>query len=232
MKRRWKIIIATIALFSTTLVAFVVWQHQVYQKVTDPKCQIDFGDYLQVRRLVFLNPIGEYVTDRFVLSIRPGWPTGLNVKTGRKGDDRTGEGGIYVLQKEKGNWLISGTGFWAAPGGSRPRREPKVSPQEWPKTLEEATSQLIEKMTDTDKETVRETPREDLIVFHMGWGMAIRNGFGLWQGNDALLESCGVQHPDDASGVIIESVWRRLNDQRNSEPVGGANSGSAAASPE
>lgn len=46
--------------------------------------------------------------------------------------------------------------------------------------------------------------------------MGIRNAFGLWGGNVALMQS-GAQargypfiHPDDASVVIIEAVWERL----------------------
>lgn len=64
---------------------------------------------------------------------------------------------------------------------------------------------------------VRSMPKDDLIEFHFGWGMGIRNAFGLWGGNEALLQSCAEArgypfiHPDDASMVIIEAVWERLN---------------------
>jgi hypothetical protein len=59
---------------------------------------------------------------------------------------------------------------------------------------------------------VRGTPRGDLIRFHHGWGTGIRNAFGLWGGNRALLDSCGGGHPDDASMVIIEAVWKHLHE--------------------
>ena len=91
------------------------------------------------------------------------------------------------------------------------------SEDEWPRTVEEATARLLAVMSDKDKELVRKTAEEDLIGFHHGWGMGIRNDFGLWQGNDALLKSCGEQHPDDASMVIIRSVWKELRKNQGSE---------------
>jgi len=53
-------------------------------------------------------------------------------------------------------------------------------------------------------------PEEQLIRFHHGWGTGIRNEFGLWKGNKELLADCHAEHPDDASMVIIQAVWERL----------------------
>ena len=105
------------------------------------------------------------------------------------------------------------------PQADPPREsEAETQPQkDWPKTLDEASDRLIAGMSDEDQQTVRETKKDNLIQFHLGWGMGIRNSFGLWQGNQALLESCGGGHPDDASMVIIESVWKKLNEQTGSE---------------
>lgn len=80
----------------------------------------------------------------------------------------------------------------------------------WPKTVEEAAQRILETMSEEDRKRVRETHRQDLIRFHHGWGSGIRNAFGLWQGNTALLESSGCVHPDDCSMVIIERVWEKL----------------------
>ena len=52
--------------------------------------------------------------------------------------------------------------------------------------------------------------KEDLIKLHFSLGMAIRNAFDLHVPWSKLLASCGVVHPDDASGVIIRALWRRL----------------------
>jgi hypothetical protein len=69
----------------------------------------------------------------------------------------------------------------------------------------------------TSKKTVKETPREDLIKYHHGWGTGIRNNFGLWRGNNSLMQSCLAlrenqqTHPDSVSMIIIEETWAQLN---------------------
>jgi len=87
-----------------------------------------------------------------------------------------------------------------------------LPPEKWPTTLADAVAYITKGLSEDDKRLLRETKKEDLIKFHMGWGMGIRNGFGLWRGNDKLIESaCGKGcHPDDASMVIIEAVWAAL----------------------
>ena len=55
--------------------------------------------------------------------------------------------------------------------------------------------------------------KEDLIHYYFGLGMYIRNAFGLWRGNKALLDDCskGEQvHPDTVSMIIIEALWEDL----------------------
>jgi hypothetical protein len=49
---------------------------------------------------------------------------------------------------------------------------------------------------------------EDLIDLHFSLGMAIWNVFGLHEPGRKLLASCGVEHPDDASGV---STWTKYS---------------------
>jgi uncharacterized protein DUF6794 len=51
---------------------------------------------------------------------------------------------------------------------------------DWPTTVDEAVDRLVHELSDKDKETVRTTPKDELIKFHFGWGMGIRNAFGLW----------------------------------------------------
>ena len=80
----------------------------------------------------------------------------------------------------------------------------------WPKTVNEAVTNILASMADADKVQLRDTKKQDLIQFHHDWGMGIRNEFGLWKGNTNLMSDCRAQHPDDASMVIIEAVWERL----------------------
>jgi hypothetical protein len=53
-------------------------------------------------------------------------------------------------------------------------------------------------------------PEDGLISLRFGLGQHIRNAFGLWEGNDTLLRACGTIEPDDASMVILEALWERL----------------------
>ena len=80
----------------------------------------------------------------------------------------------------------------------------------WPKTVDEAVTNILAEMKDADRARIRDTKKEDLILFHHGWGTGIRNEFGLWRGNTNLMAACHADHPDDASMVIIEAVWQRL----------------------
>jgi hypothetical protein len=60
---------------------------------------------------------------------------------------------------------------------------------------------------------------EDLTDFHFSLGHHIRNEFGLWSGNDALLESCHIiagkqdLHVDEASMVIIKALWKKVREE-------------------
>jgi len=59
-----------------------------------------------------------------------------------------------------------------------------------PSTVQEAVQFLIKNMTKKDQEYFINTKFDDLIQFHHGLGMWIRNNFGLWTGNDDLKRNC------------------------------------------
>lgn len=87
-----------------------------------------------------------------------------------------------------------------------------LGPDAWPVTIESAVKDLLSTMSDENKQLVKDTTKENLIRFHFGWGRSIRNHYGMWRGNDELIKAaCGKPcHPDDASMVIIEAVWKAL----------------------
>ena len=98
-------------------------------------------------------------------------------------------------------------------------KESKNNPEakkEWPRTVEEAVDRLLSSMSEEDKQSLKNTPKKDLIMFHFGLGQYIRNEFGLWQGNTELLKSCEKEsffvHPDEFSSIIIEALWKKLRD--------------------
>jgi uncharacterized protein DUF6794 len=50
---------------------------------------------------------------------------------------------------------------------------------DWLQTVNEAVERILQGTPSEDKEQVRSTPEDDLILFHFGWGTGIRNEFGL-----------------------------------------------------
>ena len=69
-------------------------------------------------------------------------------------------------------------------------------------------AEIIEGMTAHQKKMVCTTSKDELILLHHGWGTSIRSQY-LWQDME-LVNATGKAHPDDASMVIIEAVWKRL----------------------
>lgn len=65
-------------------------------------------------------------------------------------------------------------------------------------------------LDDEQKIIIATIPEDDLIDLHFGLGREIRNGFGLHNPDSKLLAACGVVHADDAAGMIIQVLWRRL----------------------
>eukprot|EP01093_Parvamoeba_rugata_P011704 TRINITY_DN3246_c0_g2_i1.p1 TRINITY_DN3246_c0_g2~~TRINITY_DN3246_c0_g2_i1.p1 ORF type:complete len:185 (+),score=24.60 TRINITY_DN3246_c0_g2_i1:739-1293(+) len=54
------------------------------------------------------------------------------------------------------------------------------------------------------------------ISLHRGYGMNIRNGWGLWKREGKLVEFLnenGIYHPEDMSAVIFTSFHRKLNNK-------------------
>lgn len=78
-------------------------------------------------------------------------------------------------------------------------------------TLAGIVSDIQKHLEPALKEEVANTIEADLIEFHQSWGRDIRNRYNLWW-NPEVLKDIGEEHPDDASMVIIRSVWKALQD--------------------
>lgn len=79
-----------------------------------------------------------------------------------------------------------------------------------PKDLEDCFKELERIMTENNKEGFR---KSSPISYHMGLGRNMRNRWGLWS-SSRLREyflDLGVTHPDDMSGIILDSYHRYLN---------------------
>ncbi|WP_188564690.1 DUF6794 domain-containing protein [Undibacterium terreum] len=83
---------------------------------------------------------------------------------------------------------------------------------QWPETVGETVEDLLSRLSPQDKEMIRATRREDLILFRRGLGRSISKHYGLNQGNRRLfMAACGRRcNPADAAFRIIESLWLRL----------------------
>lgn len=87
-----------------------------------------------------------------------------------------------------------------------------------PTTCEEAIKAIAEGLDEESITTLRETKKEDLIMFHFSWGMGSRNSYGLWSEKSPIRISCAKRvgekdiHPDNASGLIIEGVWELVHE--------------------
>lgn len=93
------------------------------------------------------------------------------------------------------------------------RKPTFTSRDDWPTSLDEAVERLLAALSENEKQLLRSISKEEVIRFHHSWGAGIRNDFGLWSGNRALLRSCGETFPDQASLVIMEAVWQRVHDE-------------------
>lgn len=90
--------------------------------------------------------------------------------------------------------------------------------RKWPETIDEAVGVVLASLTEDDKSKITAMNDSDLVGLHFSLGLWIRNNFGLWQGNQKLMQTIEQQnpgiHPDDASMVIIEAVWDRLQEMK------------------
>jgi hypothetical protein len=86
-----------------------------------------------------------------------------------------------------------------------------------PKTVDETVKILINELSLKDKNTIANMAEGDLVDLHFSLGMSIRNRF-LYPCNEGLLESCRQKakdkylHWDQASGVILKSLWKKLKE--------------------
>lgn len=79
-----------------------------------------------------------------------------------------------------------------------------------PKTLDEAHVRLEQLFPSEELAAIDAMSSEDeMIRYHMGFGMGLRNNWGLWRNSQLAqnLRAIGFMHPDDMSGMILETFW-------------------------
>jgi hypothetical protein len=95
---------------------------------------------------------------------------------------------------------------------------PSVDPEDStkiyvPKDLYDCFSEL-EKMLHPDLIAEMKADQEpDMVKYHFGLGMWMRNSWGLWSNSRLAkyFEGHGLTHPDDISGTILTSFYRYLH---------------------
>jgi hypothetical protein len=101
--------------------------------------------------------------------------------------------------------------------GKQTKEEPKREEQKKiPTTLAEAHAELERMLSpQTLAEIDAMESEKDMIKFHMGLGMALRNGWGLRSGGPLAkhMQELGFIHPDDMSGVILATFWCKRHGQ-------------------
>ena len=94
--------------------------------------------------------------------------------------------------------------------------EQQRSPEDLPKTVDEAVEKLIAKLPLRDATLVANMEGDDLTTLENNLGVYVGSEFGIWSGNWELLEFCKMVsndpdlHPDFAPMEIIYELWGRL----------------------
>jgi hypothetical protein len=84
-------------------------------------------------------------------------------------------------------------------------------PGEFPKTVAEAVEWLAAVLDDQELTRIAAMEKDDLVGLHFGLGMYVRNSLQVWS-NRPLMEDADASHEDDVSAVIIEALWRKLQE--------------------
>ena len=85
-----------------------------------------------------------------------------------------------------------------------------------PQSVAEAVEVLHANMSLNEECMLASMDEVDLTDLHLSLGHDIRDDFGLWVGNEALMESCRIMagkqdlHVDDASMIIIGALWEKV----------------------
>jgi hypothetical protein len=85
-----------------------------------------------------------------------------------------------------------------------------------PTDLNACFKELNHLLIDSLKQEIKSKSDLDLSEYHMGLGRWMRNNWGLWGGSRLQLyfKEKKVFHPDDMSGIILETYSKYLNDER------------------
>jgi len=90
------------------------------------------------------------------------------------------------------------------------------NPSERPQTLDDAVNRLLAELPFRVRTKIGNMAEEDLLTVYPPFITQIRDEFGLWDDNTALLASCRADakdpqlHQDEAGQLIVRKLWSKL----------------------
>lgn len=85
-----------------------------------------------------------------------------------------------------------------------------------PTTLEEAVEILLKATEPADEKFIKED-NDPAVSMHFGFGMFLRNHWGLWDETTPLvghfLTEHEITHADDMSGIILDSFCAKIRNE-------------------
>jgi hypothetical protein len=90
------------------------------------------------------------------------------------------------------------------------------NPSKRPQTLDDAVDRLFAELPFRERTKIGNMAKEDLQTLHPTFMPHIRDDFGLWDDNAALLASCRTVakdpqlHQDEAGPLIVRKLWEKL----------------------
>ena len=89
----------------------------------------------------------------------------------------------------------------------------------WPRTVAEAVDLELRTMSDAEKAALRSVSRDRVQDAYHGFQMMHRSHFGLGEGNDDLLASCGSVRmtAEDCMRIILDALWVALQNGTRAE---------------
>jgi hypothetical protein len=88
----------------------------------------------------------------------------------------------------------------------------KPDQTDFPVTVDAAARTLRGLVSPEEQAKICSLNEYELVSLHWGLGQWVRNNFGLWGSNPALLNATGKEGAEDASEVILREFWRSLRD--------------------
>ncbi|MFN3755141.1 DUF6794 domain-containing protein [Flavobacterium sp.] len=85
-----------------------------------------------------------------------------------------------------------------------------------PKDLEDSFKQINTFWPDSTRTKLKQLSEDEFSGrVHLGFGMWLRNNWQLWAGSrlSKFFNDKGIFHPDDMSGIILQSYHRHLNNK-------------------